>query len=156
MTVGERIKALRVDKHISQEELADLINVSRQTISKWEQDSVVPDSNNILLLCNYFNVSADYILNGCTSTTRNNQDNFHSNRLPFIISIAVLCVGVGLLLYCIISISINYDYYNSMEFKISSGTSNARIPAEYFLSFIAVFIIIIDLIVFFRFYYKKK
>ena len=54
MTIGERIKALREERNISQETMSFEINVSRQTISKWENDSVLPDSNNISVLCKYF------------------------------------------------------------------------------------------------------
>lgn len=63
-TIGFRIKALRNAKGISQEELAEALNVSRQTISKWESDIVSPDINNIQSLSNYFNVRTDYIING--------------------------------------------------------------------------------------------
>lgn len=63
-TIGFRIKALRNTKGISQEELADVLNVSRQTISKWESDIVSPDINNIQILSNYFNVRTDYTING--------------------------------------------------------------------------------------------
>ena len=63
-TISFRIKALRNTKGISQEELADVLNVSRQTISKWESDIVSPDINNIQILSNYFNVRTDYTING--------------------------------------------------------------------------------------------
>lgn len=63
-TIGFRIKALRNTKEISQEELAEVLNVSRQTISKWESDIVSPDINNIQSLSNYFNVRTDYTING--------------------------------------------------------------------------------------------
>lgn len=62
-TIGFRIKALRNTKGISQEELAEVLNVSRQTISKWESDIVSPDINNIQSLSNYFNVRTDYTIN---------------------------------------------------------------------------------------------
>lgn len=63
-TIGFRIKALRNTKGISQEELAEALNVSRQTISKCESDIVSPDINNIQSLSNYFNVRTDYTING--------------------------------------------------------------------------------------------
>ena len=63
-TISFRIKALRNTKKISQEELAEVLNVSRQTISKWESDIVSPDINNIQSLSNYFNVRTDYTING--------------------------------------------------------------------------------------------
>ena len=69
-TIGFRIKALRNTKGISQEELAEVLNVSRQTISKWESDIVSPDINNIQSLSNYFNVRTDYTINGNEKRTK--------------------------------------------------------------------------------------
>lgn len=54
MSLGNKISELRRKKGISQEKLAQNLNVSRQTISKWEQDSVLPDTANIIFLCRYF------------------------------------------------------------------------------------------------------
>jgi len=62
MTVGEKIAKLRTEAGISQEELAEQINVSRQSISKWEIDQAIPQIDKILLLCDYFHVSADELL----------------------------------------------------------------------------------------------
>lgn len=52
-SIGTRIKELRKIKNISQEELANELSVSRQTISKWESDIVSPDINNIEMLSNF-------------------------------------------------------------------------------------------------------
>lgn len=59
-TLGQKINLLRKQKRISQEELADKLGVSRQTISKWESDIVRPNDVNIRSLCNEFNVNIDY------------------------------------------------------------------------------------------------
>ena len=59
MTIGERIYSLRKERGISQEELAGSIHVSRQAISKWEQDLAVPDTSNLLKLCAFFDVTMD-------------------------------------------------------------------------------------------------
>lgn len=52
-SIGTRIKELRKIKNISQEELANELSVSRQTISKWESDIVSPDINNIEMISNF-------------------------------------------------------------------------------------------------------
>ena len=59
MTIGGRIYSLRKERGISQEELAGSIHVSRQAISKWEQDLAVPDTSNLLKLCTFFDVTMD-------------------------------------------------------------------------------------------------
>lgn len=63
-TIGERIYELRKQSNMSQGELADELDVSRQTISKWENDSSLPELDKIIRLCEVFDVSSDYILRG--------------------------------------------------------------------------------------------
>ena len=62
MRFGEKLLALRKENKLSQEELASLILVSRQAISRWESGNSMPDTENIIQICKVFNVSADYLL----------------------------------------------------------------------------------------------
>lgn len=62
MTIGEKIAHLRTEMNISQEELAEKIDVSRQSISKWEMNQAMPQIDKILALCELFNISADELL----------------------------------------------------------------------------------------------
>lgn len=62
MTFGEKIQALRKSRGWSQEQLAEQINVSRQALSKWENGTSVPDTNNVVQLAKLFGVSTDYLL----------------------------------------------------------------------------------------------
>ena len=64
MSLGERLLELRKSKHLSQEEVADKLNVSRQTISKWETDSSTPDFDKIIPICELFEISTDELLTG--------------------------------------------------------------------------------------------
>ncbi len=64
MQMGERIAILRKKKGLSQEELAAVIGVSRQSISKWESSQSVPDLDKIIQLCTYFDVSSDHLILG--------------------------------------------------------------------------------------------
>ncbi len=69
MSLGERLLELRKSKHLSQEEVADKLNVSRQTISKWETDSSTPDFDKIIPICELFEISTDELLTGNKETT---------------------------------------------------------------------------------------
>lgn len=60
--LGEKICLLRREKGLSQEELAEAIFVSRQSVSKWENGQSIPDADNIAALCSFFNVSADSLI----------------------------------------------------------------------------------------------
>lgn len=62
MTIGEKIVNLRTLKNISQEQLAEEINVSRQSVSKWEMDQALPQIDKVLQLCELFGVTADQLL----------------------------------------------------------------------------------------------
>ena len=62
MTIGEKIAHLRISSHMSQEALAERLNVSRQSISKWELGESMPQLNKISLLCSIFNLSTDELL----------------------------------------------------------------------------------------------
>lgn len=64
MKINERILSLRKLNHLTQEQLGEKLSVSRQAVSKWESDTALPDLNNIIQMCNLFNVSADYLLFG--------------------------------------------------------------------------------------------
>lgn len=62
MTIGEKISRLRLASGLSQEELAEKISVSRQSVSKWEMDQSLPQIDKILMLCELFGVQADDLL----------------------------------------------------------------------------------------------
>ena len=62
MTIGKKINELRKEKHLSQEELADKIGVSRQTISKWELDETTPDIKQVSKITDYFQISMENFL----------------------------------------------------------------------------------------------
>lgn len=64
MTLPGRLQELRKSYHMSQEQLAEKLDVSRQAISKWESGQANPDINNIMKLSNIYGVSTDYILTG--------------------------------------------------------------------------------------------
>lgn len=64
MTLGERIKSYRQKKGLSQEGLAEKVNVSRQAITKWENDSGIPDIDNLISLSRVMGISLDELVTG--------------------------------------------------------------------------------------------
>ena len=64
MILNEQISRLRKEKKLTQEELAEKCNVSRQAVAKWEGNESVPDLSNIICLADIFNVSLDYLIKG--------------------------------------------------------------------------------------------
>lgn len=62
MTIGEKIRTSRKKAGLSQEQLAEKLNVSRQAVTKWETDNGVPDINNIQCIAKLFDISIDSLL----------------------------------------------------------------------------------------------
>lgn len=62
MILGEKIASLRKRNHWSQEELAEQLGISRQSVSKWESGASIPDLDKILRLSTLFDVTTDYLL----------------------------------------------------------------------------------------------
>ena len=70
MTLGERIRGERKKRGLSQEELADILNVSRQAITKWETDRGIPDIANLIRISEEFEISLDELIKGDNSVKR--------------------------------------------------------------------------------------
>lgn len=64
MNIGERITELRKSKNLSQEELAEQLGVSRQSVSKWETGVSIPDTDKAVAMSRIFGVTADFLLTG--------------------------------------------------------------------------------------------
>ena len=62
MKLSEKIKTYRKTFDLSQEELAEKLNVSRQVITKWETEGGLPEISNLKALAELFNISIDYLL----------------------------------------------------------------------------------------------
>lgn len=64
MTIGTRISELRKQNNISQGQLAAMMDVSRQAVSKWENDSSTPDALKLIKHADIFNVDIEYLATG--------------------------------------------------------------------------------------------
>jgi len=63
MTFSEKLKYLRKEKEISQEELAQVIHVTRQSVSKWETGTAYPDIEKMKILSDFYKISLDDLMN---------------------------------------------------------------------------------------------
>ena len=107
MEFGNRIKELRKAQNINQDELAEKLFVSRQTISNWENDKSYPDIQSVLLLSEIFNVSVDQLLKGdvekmeriITEQTQADINKMHTYAIGMLISIVALLISMPVLAY---------------------------------------------------------
>lgn len=67
MTFQDRLYRLRKDRGISQEELSNVVGVSRQAVQKWESGASRPDMENLTTIAQYFNVTLDYLITGASA-----------------------------------------------------------------------------------------
>lgn len=59
---AERLKELREEKNLTQYELSKQIEISTACINRWEKNSRIPNIDSIIILCKFFNCSADYLI----------------------------------------------------------------------------------------------
>lgn len=62
MSIGTKIRQLRRDKDLTQEQLAEYLGITAKAISQWETDRTAPDLSQLPILCNLFNVTSDTLL----------------------------------------------------------------------------------------------
>lgn len=100
MDLGEKLYALRREKHLSQEEVAEKLNVTRQTVSKWETNQSTPDFDKIAPLCALYGISADELLTGVKKEENVYPENKEERKLENQRKKA-LAIGIGILIYFI-------------------------------------------------------
>ena len=75
MILSEKISALRKQKGLSQDDLAIMMNITRQAVSRWEQGESIPDIDNLVRLSEIFDVTTDYLLkNGASALQQSNAE----------------------------------------------------------------------------------
>lgn len=75
MTLGGKLSKLRKENNYTQEQLADILGVSRQAISKWESNITYPETDKLIRMSELFDCSLDYLLKDTEETDRKNQPN---------------------------------------------------------------------------------
>lgn len=116
MSLGENLQFLRKKENITQEQLAEQLNVSRQSVSKWESDSAYPEMDKLLQLCNLFHCSMDDLVQKEISQVyiedKADYDN-HFNEFSKYVSLAVGIILFGLSVMNLIY-GINYFFPNEI------------------------------------------
>lgn len=117
MTIGTRIQRLRKQKGLSQNRLAQIAGISRQAVSKWENDQAAPDTMHLIVLADILDTEVEYLATGKSSSDIKGQDSQNlrvnsaktptkeigsvpANMLPsplFIILISVLSFLLGVI-----------------------------------------------------------
>lgn len=98
MELGNKIKYYRGEKEFSQEELAERVYVSRQTISNWENNKSYPDINSIVLLSEVFEISIDNLIKGDVEQMKKEINSEEVKKLNLYSSIMLILMLVATIL----------------------------------------------------------
>ena len=118
---SEKLYELRKEKGFSQEELAEKLNVARQTISKWETGITVPDTNNLIEISKIFEISIDELVDQKKEEIVEEDNNKNKNKkkiikiVLLIIIIASIVTFFGILIYRMV-----------LTFRVANGIVNSH------------------------------
>lgn len=90
--LSEKLYQLRKKSGLSQEQLAEQLNVSRQAISKWESGSAFPESEKLIIISNYFGVSVDYLLKDDVEEDAKTANN-EADKNPKMLAGLIICIA---------------------------------------------------------------
>ncbi len=85
MTIGEQIQNLRIQKGLTQERLAEMLEVSRQSISKWELGQAIPDVDKIIRMSELFGVSTDILLLRSSENNQTDKNPLHLGSIYLVV-----------------------------------------------------------------------
>lgn len=101
MSIGQQLKEARLNSHMTQEEVAEKIFVSRQSISNWENDKNYPDIISVIRLSELYQISLDKLLKGSDTYMKHlaeSTDVVKSNTKLAVLVIAALIIMIAVLL----------------------------------------------------------
>lgn len=105
MDLGQKIKALREERGISQEALAEALDVSRQAVTKWESGASRPSTGNLLALCRVLEVPLETFTTGDVPKTTEKKETAETSqkgRFPLwiVCAVGILCIGLAIVGAC--------------------------------------------------------
>ena len=125
MEIGKKLREARLNKDLTQEVIAEKLNVSRQTISNWENEKSYPDIISVIELSNLYSISLDDLLKGddemmehlqeSTNVVKSNQKLLRAIILNIIVVILLITLGMFLP---------NESYYLVMIFCLAIVSSS--------------------------------
>lgn len=128
MTTGEKLQNLRKENNYTQEELADILGVSRQSVSKWESDVAFPETDKLITLAKLYHCTVDYLLNTDNNDITSETNSFsektgvettNKKRFPFIITCISVHILVLILFFCPwFKVVYGFGFYNINYFEM--------------------------------------
>lgn len=117
MSLGKRIQSLRKQRNMTQEQLAEKLNITRQAVSSWESDKNQPDIETIVKLADLFHVTVDHLVREkpfqVVQTDVKSQKNDSVSSIPLMILTSIFMAVVLIMICCLCSsvTSVQYNEY---------------------------------------------
>ena len=152
MELGKKIKQLRKFSGMTQEQLAEKLNISRQALSKWENGTSMPDVESVVRISMLFQISLDelllkeekYVEESKTQITLEDltQINMHNRRMNLLLSSGILFLVIGIMTASFVkaleatTVSMSYIMYRYM---VTGNYVSA--PVDYFALYIPALLV---------------
>ncbi len=105
MTLGNNIVKIRKDNNMSQEEFAEVFNVTRQTISNWENSKSYPDIQTLIKISDNFNISLDVLLKEDIELIKNIDVKVkETDKYKKILKIMIYILAILISVFCLVTI----------------------------------------------------
>lgn len=117
MNISEKILKIRKDNNLSQETFAEMINVSRQTVSNWESNKCYPDIESLIIISNKFDISLDDLLKNDIKMIKNIDRKIKINKILKVIIVVILLICTFMF------IMIHYKHENDIKNLKNSFTN---------------------------------
>ena len=112
MTLGNKILKIRKENKMSQEQFAEILNVTRQTVSNWENGNNYPDIETLIKISDKFNVSLDILLKGDKEMIKDINKKIKNNKVLKKIIVVLIVIIIALItLIVVLKIYETIDYY---------------------------------------------
>lgn len=138
MNLGNKIQKIRKDNKISQEAFAESLNVTRQTVSNWENQKNYPDIETLILISDKYNISLDVLLKGDNQMIKDMNKKIKNYKKLIIVIIlliaAILLYNVGDYIYWKVQyyININTDSGSSAVTKCNYEGERIKLMVDYY------------------------
>lgn len=113
MPLSDKIQNLRKERNLTQEALADQLNISRQALSKWELGASTPEADKIVQLSEFFNVTTDYLLKD-VEVKQNTKKTINNPRVILLLTSSLTLIGL------IIALAMGLDGSNIFYMSFSN------------------------------------
>ena len=136
MNLGNKIMTLRKKNNLSQEDLAEKVGVTRQTISKWELEETTPDINQAKKLSMIFNISLDELVNNDVNSILIEKVS-NTERLAGIIIKILKVSGILLILFIVLMLTLlimfNFKRFNNDRVIVGKASVSCKLNSEEYL-----------------------